>query len=195
MFIAEASEESANPETVALLAADRERQGYVYNWTKVYARRPDVLAAWSTLRDAISSRMDQRRYELVTMVAAQKMRSSYCALAHGNMLMRHFHDADTVLQLATDREHAGVDAVDLAVMAFAEQVVEDASKITQADVDRLRELGLDDDDVLDIALAAAARCFFSKPLDAMGAQPDATYLALDERLRAALTVGRPIATD
>jgi uncharacterized peroxidase-related enzyme len=169
--------------------------GSAENWRKVYARRPDVLEAWSTLRDAISGRMDQRRYELVTMVAAQKMRSSYCALAHGTMLMRHFHDADTVLRLATDREDAALDEVDVAVIAFAEKVVEDASKITQADVDRLRELGLDDDDVLDIALAAAARCFFSKPLDAVGAQPDPTYLALDERLRTALTVGRPIAAE
>ena len=168
--------------------------GTAENWRKVYVCGPDVLVAWSTLRDTITSRMDQRRYELVTMVAAQKMRSSYCALADGT-LMRHFHDADTVLHLASDRDDATLDEVDLAVIVLAEKVVEDASKITQADVDRLRGLGLDDDDVLDIALAAAACCFFSKPLDAMGAQPDPTYLALDERLRSVLTVGRPIATE
>jgi uncharacterized peroxidase-related enzyme len=162
------------------------------NWKKVYARRPEVLEAWSTLKDAITGRMDQRRYELVTLAAAQRMRSSYCALAHGVGLMKHFYDAETVLHLASDRENAGLDEVDLAVMRFAEKVVDDASQITQADVDRLRDLGLDDDDVLDVALAAAARCFFSKPLDAVGAQPDSAYLRLDEKLRDVLTVGRPI---
>jgi alkylhydroperoxidase family enzyme len=106
--------------------------------------------------------------------------------------MKHFYDADTVLHLASDRENAGVDEVDVAAMRFAEKVVDDASQITQADVDRLRELGLSDDDVIDVALAAAARCFFSKVLDAVGTQPDSSYLNLDEKLREVLTVGRPI---
>jgi uncharacterized peroxidase-related enzyme len=194
MFIAEIPEEAASPEMAAMFAADRAHHGYVYNWTKVYARRPDVLAAWTTLREAIAGRMDQRRYELVTMAAAQRMRSSYCALAHGVALMKHFYDEDTVLHLASDRENAGVDEVDVAVMRFAEKVVDDASQITQADVDRLRDLGLDDDDVMDVALTAAARCFFSKVLDAVGTQPDSTYLMLDSPLRDVLTTGRPIAT-
>jgi uncharacterized peroxidase-related enzyme len=192
MFIADIPEEAASPEMAAMFAADRDHHGYVNNWTKVYARRPDVLAAWEALRNAITGGMDQRRYELVTMAAAQRMRSSYCALAHGVGLMKHFYDAETVLHLASDRENAGVDEVDVAVMRFAEKVVDDASQITQADVDRLRDLGLSDEDVINVALAAAARCFFSKVLDAVGAQPDAAYLRLDEKLRDVLTVGRPI---
>ena len=108
--------------------------------------------------------------------------------------MKHFYDEDTVLHLASDRENAGVDEVDVAVMRFAEKVVDDTSQITQADVDRLRDLGLDDDDVMDVALTAAARCFFSKVLDAVGTQPDSSYLMLDSPLRDVLTTGRPIAT-
>ena len=44
-----------------------------------------------------------------------------------------------------------------------------------------------------LLLAAAARCFFSRTLDALGALPDASYSDLDADLRAALVVGRPIA--
>ena len=43
-----------------------------------------------------------------------------------------------------------------------------------------------------MAAAAAARCFFSKLLDAVGAQADSTFKDLDPALRSALTVGRPI---
>jgi hypothetical protein len=46
---------------------------------------------------------------------------------------------------------------------------------------------------LSIALAATARCFFSKTLDAVGAEPDSSYMQMDSDLRQALTVGRPIA--
>jgi len=80
-------------------------------------------------------------------------------------------------------------------MDLAVKVADDATSITEADVDRLRSLGLSDAEVLDVVLAAAARCFFAKVLDAVGAEPDAKYASLDPELRDALTVGRPIAED
>ncbi len=90
---------------------------------------------------------------------------------------------------------AELSPADRAVMDLADKVADDATAVTAADVDRLRALGLSDTDILDVVLTAAARCFFSKCLDALGAAPDAKYAALDPELRAALAVGRPIATE
>jgi len=45
----------------------------------------------------------------------------------------------------------------------------------------------------DPVLAAAARCFFSKTLDALDVRPDASFRELEPRLRETLVVGRPIA--
>ena len=80
-------------------------------------------------------------------------------------------------------------------MDLAEKVADDATSVTQADIDRLREPGWTDPEILDdIVLAAAARCFFSKVLDGVGALPDREYESkLEPELREALTVGRPIA--
>ncbi len=65
--------------------------------------------------------------------------------------------------------------------------------MTDADYDRLRGFGLGDDDIFDIVLAAAARTFFCKAIDATGVQPDAEYRELVEPdVLEALTVGRPI---
>jgi len=89
----------------------------------------------------------------------------------------------------------GLDEADRAVMELAEKVVDDATSVTQADVDRLRALGLSDAEIVDVVLAAAARCFFSKTLDALGVAPDAAYTDLPSEFREALTVGRPIETD
>ena len=75
---------------------------------------------------------------------------------------------------------------------FAAKVARDACSITEDDVQRLRDRGLSDRDIFDVAVAAAARCFFSKTLDAFGALPDAEFAELDPGLRDALTVGRPI---
>ena len=77
-------------------------------------------------------------------------------------------------------------------MEVADKVATDATAVTQADIERLRGLGLSDADILDVVLAAAARCFFSKVLDAVGCDPDAAFNELEPELRDALTVGRPI---
>jgi hypothetical protein len=48
---------------------------------------------------------------------------------------------------------------------------------------------------MDVSLAAAARCFFSKARDAIGVLPDASYRELEPELREVLVVGRPIAEE
>jgi alkylhydroperoxidase family enzyme len=79
-------------------------------------------------------------------------------------------------------------------MDFAEKVARDATSVTQEDVDGLRAHGLDDAEILDVVLAAAARAFLCKAMDGAGAQPDpGSGAALPPELREALTVGRPIA--
>ena len=161
------------------------------NYERLFAERPDAYEAWAQLNGAIKAGMDLRRYELATLAAARRLRSSYCCLAHGTVLMERF--GEPVRDIAVDHRGAGLDEVDVAVMDFAEQVVDDAASIGEDDLQRLRDLGLSDTDILDVALAAAGRCFFSKTLDALGVRPDAKYQELEPGLREALVVGRPIA--
>ena len=135
--------------------------------------------------------MDLRRYELATLAAARRLRSSYCCLAHGTVLLNDF--GEPVREIALDHRAAGLDDVDIAVMDLAERVVDDATSIDNSDLQRLRDLGLSEEDIMDVVLAAAARCFFSKTLDALDVRADKSYSELDPELREALVVGRPIA--
>ncbi|HEX5816849.1 MAG TPA: peroxidase, partial [Methylomirabilota bacterium] len=79
-----------------------------------------------------------------------------------------------------------------AMMAFVEKVVLAADRMTSADVEGLRSHGYRDEEIFDLVAAAAARCFFSKLLDALGVQADAAFNDLDPALRESLTVGRPV---
>jgi alkylhydroperoxidase family enzyme len=145
------------------------------------------------LKDAITSQMDPRLYELVTVAAATAIRSSYCSLVHGQILATSYYPAEQVATIATGEPGDGLDAADAAVVRFAQKVALEAEKITQEDVDELRDLGISDTDVFSIIAAAAARCFFSKMLDATGTLPDAVLHDVPDQLRDALTVGREIA--
>ncbi|MGZ4268736.1 MAG: carboxymuconolactone decarboxylase family protein [Solirubrobacteraceae bacterium] len=174
---------------------DRAVFGRLPNFTMAFSLRPAVYAAWRQLNGAIKAEMDLRRYELATVAAARRLRSSYCALAHGSVLADRFLGPDAVRAVMADHHAAGLDDADVAVMDLAEKVAEDATAVTEADLDRLRALGLTDAEILDVVLAAAARSFFSKVLDGVGARADKEYAALDPDLRDALTVGSPIAED
>src|SRR5262245_2512939 len=192
-FIETVPKDEAPPALAELYELDRARFGYVPNLTRAFSLRPGVYAAWRELIGAIRGGMELRRYELATVAAARELRSSYCMLAHGSVLTSKFVEPDELRAIVADHRSSGLDEVDVAVMDLAEKVADDATSVTQADIDRLRELGLGDPEILDVILAAAARCFFSKVLDATGALPDREYSdKLEPELRAALTVGRPI---
>jgi alkylhydroperoxidase family enzyme len=107
------------------------------------------------------------------------------------VLLDRFGEA--VDAIARDYRDAGLDPVDVAVMGLAERVVDDATSIGDADLRPLRELGLTETEIMDVVLAAAARCFFSKALDALGVLPDSELAKLEPELLDVLVVGRPIA--
>jgi len=161
------------------------------NFELAFAERPEVLATWEQLTGQIKARMGLRRYELVTLAAARRLRSSYCCLAHGAILATKL--GEPVREIALDHHAAGLDEVDVAVMDLAESVVDDATAIEDDDLQRLRDLGLSETEIMDVVLAASARCFFSKTLDALGVLPDARFRELEPELLDVLVVGRPIA--
>ena len=61
------------------------------------------------------------------------------------------------------------------MLDLVEKIVLHAYQVTREDVDVLRRHGFDDGEIVDVVVAAAARCFISKMLDALGAEVDAEY--------------------
>jgi uncharacterized peroxidase-related enzyme len=187
------SEAEAAGAVADMYEIDRDAFGFLPNFTQAFSLRPEVYRAWRQLNGAVKESMDLRRYELATVAAARRLRSSYCTLAHGTVLMEKFLDTEAVRSVVDDYRSAALEPVELAVMDLADKVASDATSVSEQDITRLRDLGLRDDEICDVILAAAARCFFSKALDALGAAPDAKYRELDPQLRETLTVGRAIA--
>lgn len=185
----------ATGEVRRLYEQNQARYGYVPNYAKTFSLRPHVMDAWAQLQKSIRSTMSARRYELVTLSAARALRCSYCALAHGQVLERQFFSTEELTRIALEAESPTLEPAEAAIMAFAEKVVRQADAVTSEDVEALRKHGLEDGEIFDVAAAAAARCFFSKVIDALGAEPDRGYEALSPELRSALTVGRPISQE
>ena len=194
MFIDAPDESTADGDVAVWYEKQRAAWGYLPNYAFAFATRPDVAQAWNMLNGSIRGNMDRRRFELATIAAARAYRSTYCMAAHCKFLRDECDDDSTMRTVAADPSGGDLDATDRAVIAFATQVAQDASSITASDVQRLRDHGLTDGEVLDVVFAAAARAFFTKVLDALGVQADAQLGEMfDPEVRQQVTVGRPIA--
>ena len=65
---------------------------------------------------------------------------------------------------------------------YAQKIARSASEVTQAAVDALRALGLEDIEILDVVLTATMRCFASKTFSALGAGSDPAFDGLEGQL-------------
>jgi alkylhydroperoxidase family enzyme len=165
----------------------------VPNYAKVFSDRPDIMDLWAELLTGIRRHIEPRRFELVTFAAALELGSSYCALAHGQVLGSRFLSPAQMRALAEGDTRSLSDA-EVAMMALARKVIRDSSSVTSEDIERLRRSGLDENEIFDVVVTAAARAFFAKLVDALGAEPDSSFMGLEDALRERLTVGRPIAS-
>ena len=189
-FLAVIEEGAAQGRVAEHYEAERSAKGYLPNYVRTFSLRPDVYDAWAVLSGAIKSHMDVRRFELVTLAAARELRSSYCALAHGKVLLDKFLDEVSLRDLVVQPPE---NEVDRAVMELAAKVARDAPSVSAGDIEALRRVGLADADILDVVLAASVRAFFTKVLDGTGTRPDYEYRSLlGDDLTSLLTVGRPV---
>lgn len=193
MFIDVAEESEASGPLADYYGQQRAVWGFLPDYAGAFAARPEVGLAWGQLNLTIRSGMERRRYELATLAAARTLRSTYCTAAHATFLRDVCGDEETVRALAEDPTGATLSQPDRAVYEFATLVAADAAAVGQADIDRLRGVGLSDVDIADVVFAAAARSFFARVLDGLGAQLDAqTAATFSPTVLQSLIVGRPV---
>lgn len=196
MFIETIPEHAATGATAEYYQQQRDSWGFLPNYAGAFGRRPDVAQAWNALNLAVRGGMDRRRFELATIAAARALRSTYCTTAHSKFLRDVCGDETSLHRIAEDPAGETLDEQDRAVYRFAAKVATDAASVDQDDVDQLRAVGLSDADIADVVYAAAARCFFTRVLDGLGAQLDVqTAQAFDRQLYASMVVGRQAADE
>lgn len=76
------------------------------------------------------------------------------------------------MRIAADYHDAGLSPAEVAMMAYAERVGRDSDRMTDADSLTLRQHGFSDREILDITLAAAARNYYSRAIQALAVEID-----------------------
>lgn len=196
VFISATAEQDADGDLADYYRQQRSAWGFLPNYAAAFSSRPDVARAWTALNDAVRHGMDRRRFEIATIAAARVLRSSYCTAAHSKFLRDVCGDESTMRTIAADPSGDALGEIDRAVYRFAGKVAADAASVQQRDIDELHAVGLSDADIADVVFAAAARSFFTRVLDGLGAELDVqTAQTFPPHLREAMVVGRAPAED
>lgn len=183
--------DAATGHVADMYAGDLREDGIVYAHTRAMAVNPEAHQAFEALVRAIVPSIGLRNYELATLGAARAIGSQHCLLAHSRKSLRAgLFDEDQLAALARDDPGSGLDETDRAVFEYAQKVSTDASAMADSDTLRLRDLGFTDRQIVDLTLAAAARNYFSRALQALAVPVDEVP-GLSPALAAALRDAAP----
>ena len=194
MFLQTVSPDEASGEIAEIYQHEIATRGFVMEATRCWTTRPEVLPLFEQFSEGLKANfsLGMRGWRLITFIAARQVPSTYCSHVYAGALIKELGSREQVLALQRDYRQAGLSEKDVAMLAYAEQIARDASKITSADIENLRQVGFTDVEISDIALCASLRCFVSRFFDATGATPEPAFLDPDPEFRAAMTVGKPL---
>jgi alkylhydroperoxidase family enzyme len=191
MYLRTIEPSEATGEIAELYQAEIASMGRVMQATQCWSARPDVIVPIERLlhqiRDGFS--LGLLNFRLITFVSAKHVPSSYCSHVYFRALTAMI-GREEALAVQRDYRNAGLTEQQVEMLAYAEQITRDASRITQEDIDRLRSVGLTDLNIADIALAASYRNFMSRYFDAVGATAEPDFLDADPATRDLMAVGR-----
>jgi uncharacterized peroxidase-related enzyme len=194
MFLQTIEEEQATGRVAEIYERQKAQLGLVMDAAKCFTARPDLLPIYTDFSDRIRAgfSLGLREWRLITLIAAKHIPSTYCSHVYSKQLIDDLGSREAVLAVQRNFRTASLSARDVEMLAYAETITQDASRITQADIDRLRAVGFSDREICDIALCAAFRCFVSRFFDATGAGTEAAFVDDDAEFRTTMSVGRPL---
>ena len=99
-------------------------------------------------------------------------------------------DYDLVMAIAHDYRHAGLDEKDMAMLEYAEKITIQPDQVGKKDIERLREAGWNDREILDIAAVSCYRNFITRMADALGVELTEDYRNLRKDYVDSLMVGK-----
>ncbi|PKN88052.1 MAG: carboxymuconolactone decarboxylase [Chloroflexi bacterium HGW-Chloroflexi-8] len=171
-YVPPVADKDAEGVLLELYNQDLEKDGYIWNTTRVWSYRPELAAPWRQVLKIIRSNMRLRAYELVTIAASRAIGCVYCMLAHGEVLHKNGFSVQQIIAILEDFHTADLSPLEVHMMDYAFKISTDTSLITQADIDLLHQDGLNNQQISDIAMAAVARNFMSRMFEAFGVNPD-----------------------
>jgi uncharacterized peroxidase-related enzyme len=175
------TEDELPAEVLELWQPSLEKLGFVPNVLRLYALRPSRLLAWNAhYEEAMKgdSTLTKAEREMIAVVVSVTNDCAYCIAAHSAALRKLTKDPALADQIASDHTQADVSERMKRALDFAVKLTVAPASMSEGDVERLREAGWTDEDVMDITEVAGVFNFSNRMASALGWAPNPEYQAL-----------------
>ena len=164
------------PEVAAVYARTKDKLGYVRHNQRATAHRPALTLAQDAMSRAVNSDdtsgLTRRERELIALVVSVENRCTPCVFAHAAALRDATGDTLWVARIEVNFRHADLSARERALADYAIRITRDPGEIEPADLDKLRQAGVSEAEILDAAGVAAYFNFSNRLNSALGVPPN-----------------------
>lgn len=170
-FLPSTPEDEADGTLAEAYARVRDARGHVANLWKAQGHHPDALRAHLDLYTALMHQegaLGRRERELIGLVVSHANRSPYGQAHHADAFSRYSHEPGLVGLLAADPARAPLKGRERAIADYATKLTNTPSAVDDKDVEQLREAGLEDTEIAEVALIAAYVNFANRVAAGLG---------------------------
>ena len=127
------------------------------------SERPDILAATLTLTDTILNQgmLPPTLKQMIAMTISMQNDCEYCSRLHTRTLESMGIPQEVIQSCASDPGLAELPPPQRAILKFALKIARDPQSVTDDDFDTIREYGLSDGELMEVAMMAATETFLN----------------------------------
>lgn len=159
----------------------QERTGFIPNVFLALAHRPDEMRAFLAYHNALMEKqggLSKAEREMIVVATSSENNCQYCVVAHGAILRIRAKSPLIADQVATNYRKADITERERAILDFAVKMVHESWAVGESDFERLRNHGLDDEDVWDIAAIAALFALSNRMANFLAMRPNDEFYSM-----------------
>jgi uncharacterized peroxidase-related enzyme len=181
------TEEEEATDDVARVFADVKSEmqiPYVPNWSKALAASPAALATHWDFQRSFYRRITLPRTltAMILYTIAETGKCKYCSALNEMYCRTMGIDGEMLSALVKDLGHVSPERI-RAIIAFSLKAARDPQGMEAEDFDRLRDLGVSDEEIMEIILVAAMSRYTNTLSDVLQIDVDSAVTETLERLR------------
>lgn len=150
--------EKTSDDVKKIFAEMKSMLGSVPNGMKLWSVSPRALKAqWAGMKSILSRpQEEQKLFTIIRYLASDNNECSYCIGLNGAMLINYYDvTQDELSAMKKDPSAVPLDKKNKALLIFAMKAIKDADSVSAKDIDKLSKLGISEEEMFNIVLAAS----------------------------------------
>ncbi len=160
------------------ILAVQEKASFIPNVFLMLAHRPAEFRAFFDYHDALMEKdigLTKAEREMIVVATSAAADCLYCVIAHGAVLRIRAKNPRVADQLATNYRKAEITPRQRAMLDFALKLSTRGGEVDDADLDRLREHGFDDEAIWDIGAITGFFAMSNRLVHLTGTPPNEPF--------------------